>query len=190
MGHLGADSQVSLEATGKYWQLWPASQPHAQRHVKDSHPQYPPTLKNCVDFATMFSLFGSGNSVPNCYKVMFAHHARILKPTGLATLRSTVTVSLANVGGDGYYMSTSAVIWPHELFASLWSHHPDKFTKYVLGSVDGVKEFWRKMPARPQMQQRSNWRTPLCATGSTWGWCECCKHSREGCKDSGCHLLD
>ena len=57
-----------------------------------------------------------------------------------------------------HYLTSSAVVWPHELFASLWTHHRASFTKYILGGENGVQRFWEQMPARPQMEHRPNWR--------------------------------
>jgi hypothetical protein len=37
------------------------------------------------------------------------------------------------------------VVWPHEMFATLYHFHRAYFFKYVMPSVDEVKKFWRQV---------------------------------------------
>ena len=53
----------------------------------------------------------------------------------------------------------SSVVWPHELFAALWDHHPEAFKKFILGgSSDCISKFWETMPPRRGMHTRPHWR--------------------------------
>ena len=89
---------------------------------------------------------------------------RILKPTGLATLTSSWNVSLVNnkknaLGIFGFQIKSTVTIWPHILFSGLWQYHRKAFEKYILGGgPDVVKDFWAKMPPRPGMTEKNNWR--------------------------------
>ena len=51
------------------------------------------------------------------------------------------------------------MLWPHELFAGLWEHHPQAFQKLVLGGgPDVIKDFWKEMPPREGMMGAPAWR--------------------------------
>ena len=89
---------------------------------------------------------------------------RILQPTALASMTSTIVVFLVRStlasGLQRYVRHSSTVLWPHEIFAGLWSFHPGAFFHYILGdAADNVKQFWKAMPPRPGMTTRPNWRT-------------------------------
>ena len=99
---------------------------------------------------------------------------RILQPTALASMTSTIVVFLVRStlasGLQRYVRHSSTVLWPHEIFAGLWSFHPWAFFHYILGdAADNVKHFWKAMPPRPGMTTRPNWRThciPWVCTGT------------------------
>ena len=103
-----------------------------------------------------------GQVWPSYFESLKTPHAhRRLKPSGLASLTSKVTVSLVNAGGSGllgFCMSTSSVIWPHERFAGLWTYHRAAFDKFILGGSNAVSDFWEDMPPRPQMLDRPDWK--------------------------------
>ena len=87
---------------------------------------------------------------------------RVLKPTGLATLSSTLGVFLKHknktTGLHGYFRTSSSIIWPHELFAGLWEHHPRAFRDHILGGdPKEVAKFWSTMPPRPHMEHKDGW---------------------------------
>ena len=72
-----------------------------------------------------------------------------------------MTISLVNAGGKGllgFCMSSSSVIWPHQMFAGLYCFHRAAFDKFILGGSTGVSDFWTHMPPRPQMLHRHDWR--------------------------------
>ena len=55
-------------------------------------------------------------------------------------------------------MCPQTVLWPHELFAGLWTFHRDGFVKWVLGGdAAAVPTFWRTMPQRPGMNSKPGW---------------------------------
>ena len=87
---------------------------------------------------------------------------RILKPTSLATMTSTVVVFLqrkAMEGGFASFLRTrTRVLWPHQLFSAIYEFHPQAFAKYVLGgSAENVTKFWRTMPRRRGVDDRVGW---------------------------------
>ena len=47
----------------------------------------------------------------------------------------------------GFTTVDTMAIWPHVLFAGLYTYHQDAFVKYILGGGPAkVGEFWAKMP--------------------------------------------
>ena len=81
---------------------------------------------------------------------------RILKPTEFTAIAGSVRVfllrrTLAN-GLETWVRVNSSVLWPHEMWAGLWSFHPGAFLKFILGGrVENVEDFWRTMPRREGM---------------------------------------
>ena len=50
-------------------------------------------------------------------------------------------------------------MWPHELFAALWKHHPAAFKEFILGgNADCIRQFWETMPPRSGMLTKPHWR--------------------------------
>ena len=89
---------------------------------------------------------------------------RILKPTKLSSIWSTLGVFLKQktrtTGLYGYFRSSSHVIWPHELFAGIFKHHPEAFEEHILGGgPNEVRKFWASMPCRAGMESKNNWHT-------------------------------
>ena len=87
---------------------------------------------------------------------------RILKPTEMTAIPGTVRVFLLRrtmaTGLENWVYVNSSVLWPHELWAGLWSFHPGAFVKFILGGqASNVEEFWRAMPAREGMDT-PGWR--------------------------------
>ena len=57
------------------------------------------------------------------------------------------------------FMAIPSTIWPHELFAAIFEFHRAYFDEYILGGGPGsVKAFWDRMPPRPIMHQKANWK--------------------------------
>ena len=88
---------------------------------------------------------------------------RILQPTGLATLTSTISLFLwRRVRQDGFnafIRTRTSVLWPHELLAAIFEFHPRAFARYILGGgPDRVQEFWRTMPPRRGLGRRPGWQ--------------------------------
>ena len=98
---------------------------------------------------------------------------RILKPTELATLTSTVVVFLnrrAMEGGFYAFLQTrTRILWPHELFAAIYAFHPQAFAKYLLGGgPEKIQQFWASMPTRAGLRRKRNWNR-LCIPLSLHG---------------------
>ena len=52
----------------------------------------------------------------------------------------------------GHFMAKTSAIWPFEF-------HRASFDEYILGGGPGsVKAFWDRMPPRPIMHQKANWK--------------------------------
>ena len=84
---------------------------------------------------------------------------RILKRQSLEALSSTVQVAMFRAKQPttmSYQMTTTSVLWPHELFAWMWEKHHSAFVKNILGgSAANIEEFWKHMPERPGMRRGS-----------------------------------
>ena len=97
---------------------------------------------------------------------------RILKPNDLECLISTVRVPLFHSkkpSALAYRMTTTSVLWPHEMFAWLWENHHTAFVESILGGdASNIERFWRNMPNRPGMQRRRSykqWCIPIAIHG-------------------------
>ena len=87
---------------------------------------------------------------------------RILKPTALLTITSTVAVFLARRaredGFTAFCRSSSRILWPHELSSAICNFHPQAFVKHILGGArKSIGHFWRTMPRRPGLETRAGW---------------------------------
>ena len=97
---------------------------------------------------------------------------RILKPQSLEALSSTVQVPMFRAKQPttmSYQMTTTSVLWPHELFAWMWEKHHSAFVKNILGgSAANIEEFWKHMPERPGMRRgflNKKWCIPIAIHG-------------------------
>ena len=87
---------------------------------------------------------------------------RIIKPTGLASITSSVLLFLwrktMQAGVEGFLKSRQSVLWPHEMFAALWNFNQTAFFKWILGGNQGkVVEWWQTMPTRQGLRARPGW---------------------------------
>ena len=98
--------------------------------------------------------------------------SRILKPGSLDALISTVAVPLFHSKAPtarAYHLTTSSVLWPHELFAWMWEEHNQAFVECLLGGDhSNIADFWKHMPARPGMKAKRSykrWCIPIAIHG-------------------------
>ena len=89
---------------------------------------------------------------------------RILKPTGFASLTSSILIYLYRstmaAGLQTWVRVRTLALWPHEIFACLWDFHPTAFFRYILGGDrENVGKFWDMMPTRVGVDTRDDYRT-------------------------------
>ena len=144
---------------------WDPTRPHAEGHFEDHwEPMGPPHLGWNSDLKTHFvSRTASTTKNETIVILFFFLVPRILKPTSLATMTSTIVVFLmrkAMEGGfSGFMRTRTRVLWPHEVFVAIYEFHPRAFAKFILGGGPAqVQEFWRTMPSRRGLESRIGWQ--------------------------------
>ena len=67
-----------------------------------------------------------------------------LDAIGLSMLR-VIRVSLNEIGGAAIRVGTQMMLYPHELFATIYEHYPDSFRARILVSRDTLGDFWKSV---------------------------------------------
>jgi hypothetical protein len=87
--------------------------------------------------------------------------------------------------GDTHTMSGQYVLWPHELFSSIYHMYNDAWTRVITPGTDAITAFWDAMAQNPQMDNddirgRADFRTrcipisihgdgvPVSGVGKSW----------------------
>ena len=66
---------------------------------------------------------------------------------------TSVHVFMKKANGGGIVGTQHAMLLPHELFATLHQHYPDKFKDHILGgNLEKIKRFWASMTEHPSYQ--------------------------------------
>lgn len=101
---------------------------------------------NTTPQITKLAALGARGLYPgNCH----ADLQRQLRPTPVQVALTPMTVTVLRPP-NGYWTGQHFALWPHELFAAIFAHHPKVFNDRLLGGNGGnLGHFWASMQGNP-----------------------------------------
>lgn len=99
----------------------------------------------CVEIRKLAAMGSRGLYPGNCHADLERH----LRPTPVTTALRSFSATIAKPP-CGFWTGSHTILLPHELFATIFTHHSDVFYKSVCGGgVSNVELFWSNMQGHP-----------------------------------------